>query len=210
MGYYAEDQIDRVVREHFFKDYAHRGVVVEVGAAGPEYLSISKHFRESGWRVVAIEPNPEFCKLHEQAGYEVLQYACGDHDEDGVDFEVVYQPAEYKGGQVTYESFSALKVLDSYRSLNPSITARTIKVNLRRLDTILQEHIPDVSKVDILTIDVEGWELGVLSGLSLERYKPSVIVIENLMNDARYASYMNLHGYRIFLSMSPNEIYIPA
>ena len=110
--YYAEDQIDRVVRETFFQDISYKGLIVEVGAAGPEYLSISRHFRDSGWKVLAIEPNPEFCELHRKAGFDVLQYACGDHDENDVDFEVVYQPAQYKDGQVTYESFSSLKVLD--------------------------------------------------------------------------------------------------
>ncbi len=210
MTYHAEDQIDRIVRETFFEDYSHKGVIVEVGAAGPEYLSISRHFRESGWRVLAIEPNPEFCELHRQAGFEVLQYACGDHDEDGVDFEVVYQPAAYKGGQVTYESFSALKVLDSYRKRNPSITTRSIKVDLRRLDSLLSTHAPDVRTIDILTIDVEGWELEVLAGLSLQSYKPKVVVLENLHDDARYGAYMRIHGYRLHLSMNPNEIYVPV
>lgn len=208
MPYYAEDQIDRVVRETFFKNDSHKGVIVEVGAAGPEYLSLSRHFRDSGWRVLAIEPNPEFCELHRQAGFEILQYACGDHDEDGVDFEVVYQPAAYKGGQVTYESFSALKVLDSYRARNPSITTRSIKVDLRRLDTILALHAPDVRKVDILTIDVEGWELAVLSGLSVQVYKPAVVIMENLLRDTRYGAYMSKQGYRLYRSIIPNEIYV--
>jgi FkbM family methyltransferase len=209
-AYHGEDEIDRVVRETFFQDHSYKGVIVEVGAAGPEYLSISRHFRESGWRVVAIEPNPEFCALHRQAGFEVLQYACGDRDEDGVDFEVVHQPADYKGGRVSYESFSSLKVLDSYRALNPRIQARSIKVDLRRLDTLLAKHAPDLKTIDVLTIDVEGWEIFVLEGLSLDRYKPKVIVVENLMGDARYISYMNQRDYRLHLSMSPNEIYVPA
>jgi len=210
MPYHAEDQIDRLVRETFFRDYSHKGVIVEVGAAGPEYLSISRHFRESGWRVLAIEPNPDFCALHQQAGFDVLQYACGDHDEDGVDFEVVYQPAEYKGGHVTYESFSALRVLDSYRALNPNITTRAIKVNLRRLDTILATHAADVRTIDILTIDVEGWELAVMSGLSVQIYKPAVVIMENLMCDSGYAAYMSEQGYRLHRSVSPNEIYVRA
>lgn len=209
-SYNAEDQIDRVVREAFFKDYSYKGVIVEVGAAGPEYLSISRHFRESGWRVLAIEPNPEFCELHKKSGFDVLQYACGDHDEDNVDFEVVYQPAEYKGGKVTYESFSSLKVLDSYRALKPDIKTRTIKVNLRRLDTILAQHAPDVLTIDILTIDVEGWELAVMAGLSLQRYKPRVVIMENLMGDKKYRSYMRERGYRLHLEMNPNDIYVAA
>jgi len=208
MKYYAEDQIDRVVREAFFEDCSYKGVIVEVGAACPEYLSNSQHFRENGWLVLAIEPNPTFCDLHREAGFEILQYACGDHDEDDVDFELVYQQAEYKGGHVTYESFSSLKVVDSYRALKPDIDTRTIKVNLRRLDTILAEHAPTVEKIDILTIDVEGWELSVMTGFSVQRYKPSVIVMENLMQDKKYESYMLEHGYRLYLEMPPNDIYV--
>src|SRR5262249_3041539 len=102
--YYAEDQIDRVVRETFFQDISYRGLIVEVGEAGPEYLSIRRSLRDYWRTVLALEPNPYFCELHRKAGFDVLQYACGDHDENDVDFEVVYQPAQYKDGQVTYES----------------------------------------------------------------------------------------------------------
>lgn len=210
ISYYAEDQIDRVVREAFFPDFSYKGLIVEVGAAGPEYLSISRHFRESEWRVLAIEPNPEFCELHRKANFDVLQYACGDHDEDDVDFEVVYQPAEYKGGKVTYESFSSLKVLDSYRALKPDIQTRTIKVKLRRLDTILAEHAPGAQTIDILTIDVEGWELSVMAGFSLRRYRPRVVIMENLLNDRKYRAYMRERGYRLHREMNPNDIYVAA
>jgi len=210
ISYYAEDQIDRVVREAFFPDFSYKGLIVEVGAAGPEYLSIGRHFRESGWQVLAIEPNPEFCELHRKANFDVLQYACGDHDQDNVDFEVVYQPAEYKGGKVTYESFSSLKVKDSYRALKPDIKTRTIKVNLRRLDTILAEHAPDVQTIDILTIDVEGWELSVMAGFTLQRYKPKVVIMENLLGDRKYKAYMRERGYRLHLEMNPNDIYVAS
>lgn len=208
-SFYAEDEIDRIVREKFFPDYSYKGVIVEVGAAGPQYLSISRHFRESGWQVFAIEPNPDFCDLHRKAGFEVLQYACSDHDEDDVDFEVVHQPADYKGGRITFESFSALKVLDSYRAHNPSIKTRTIKVRLRRLDTILAQHAREVRSIDILSIDVEGWEIGVLEGLSVERYKPKVIIMENFLRDPKYRTYMKARGYRLHSDMYPNDIYVP-
>src|SRR5262245_6216011 len=46
MTFYAEDELDRYLREEFFGDAA-RGVMIEVGAAGPKYLSMSRHFRES-------------------------------------------------------------------------------------------------------------------------------------------------------------------
>ena len=157
--FYAEDEVDRLVRERFFPDYSYQGVFVEVGAAAPEYLSMSRHFRESGWRVVVIEPNPHFCALHRGAGQSVDEYAAGNEDRDNVEFQIVHCPGEYKGGAVTYESFSSLAVKESYRRLRPDLSCQTIRVKLRKLDTILREHHPDLQRLDVISIDVEGWEL---------------------------------------------------
>jgi hypothetical protein len=101
-------------------------------------------------------------------------------------------------------------VVDSYRALNPDIKTRTIKVNLRRLDTILAEHAPEVQAIDILTIDVEGWELAVLAGLSMQRYKPRVVIMENLFDDGKYEGFMRERGYRLHRKVHPNDIYVPA
>jgi FkbM family methyltransferase len=41
---------------------------------------------------------------------------------------------------------------------------RKIRVNVHRLDTILAEHAPEPEHIDVVSIDVEGWELEVLRG----------------------------------------------
>src|ERR1700730_17474061 len=99
----AEGNVDEAVRTRFFPGQR-SGVLVEVGAAHPAYLSLSALYRDLGWRVVAVEPNPEFCELHRTRGHEILQFACGDHDEDDVEFSVVdSHGTEYGGGRVSYE-----------------------------------------------------------------------------------------------------------
>lgn len=205
--FYAEDKADRFLRKTFFRRQA-LGVMVEVGAAGPTYLSMSRHFRESGWRVIAIEPNPHFVAQHHAAGFDVVPVACGDHDEDGVDFEIVHQPAAYAGGEISYESFSSLKVKDSYRTHNPAIRSERVKVNMRRLDTVLEQQ--KVSTLDLLSIDVEGWELEVLAGFSLERYRPRVVIMENFNRDPGYVSYMQRRGYRLYSETFPNQVFVPG
>lgn len=106
----GEGELDRIVYEHFFPA-APTGVFVDVGAARPDFLSMSALYRELGWRVIAIEPNPVFCEAQRAAGHEVLEYACGDRDEDDVDFEIVdLHGAVYEGGPVSFESFSSLHV----------------------------------------------------------------------------------------------------
>ena len=207
--FHGEWNIDEYIRNTFFPDYSYRGVFVEVGAAGPEFLSMSLHFRENGWRVIGIEPNPEFCKLHREKGYEVLQYACGDRDEDNVEFFVVdSQGAAYSGGKVSYESFSSLGLKSSYAGLKKDINQRKIIVQLRRLDTILETHAPDVRQIDILSIDVEGWELEVIDGLNTTKYRPRLMIVENLFNSNKYLSYKRARGYWLWKRASPNDVYV--
>ena len=59
----VEGDVDLLVKDMFFTDPAYRGIIIEVGAAKPDFLSISRSFRLAGWRAVAIEPNPAF--LHD-------------------------------------------------------------------------------------------------------------------------------------------------
>ncbi len=205
----AEGNVDREVRERFFADQE-AGVLVEVGSAHPTYLSVSALYRGLGWNVVSIEPNPEFCELHRAQGHDVLQYACGDHDEDDVDFSIVdSHGAAYRGGQVSYESFSSLGIKDSYaRLIDSDLSITPIKVDLRRLDTLLAEHAPAVERIDILSVDVEGWELEVMEGLDVARFTPRVLIIENLFGERRYRTYMRGRGYELWRHIEPNDVYV--
>jgi len=208
MRAHGEAGVDRVVRDRFFADST-GGAFVDVGAAGPDFLSISGLYRDLGWRVIAIEPNPVFCAAHRAAGHEVLQYACGDHDADTVDFEVVDSHGEaYEGGAVSFEAFSSLAVKPAYRALRPDdLDTRTIKVDVRRLDSILAEHHPELERIDILSVDVEGWELEVLAGLDFARYRPAVVIVENLFAERSYRRAMAGRGYLLWRRAGPNDIY---
>jgi FkbM family methyltransferase len=204
----AEGDVDKYVHQKFFSTQ-NSGVFVDVGAASPNYLSISAFYRSLGWTVVVVEPNPAFCEQHRILGHEVLQYACGDHDEDNVDFSIVdSHGSQYENGKVSFESFSSLGIKDAYRSLKPDLDIKKTKVNLRRLDTILAAHAPQIGHIDIVSIDVEGWELEVVAGLDLQKYKPRVMIIENLFNDQQYRLHMRSKGYLLSTFRPPNDVYI--
>jgi hypothetical protein len=86
-GMAAEDDIDKVVHARFFRGQPH-GVMVEVGAARPDYLSIGAHYRAIGRRVISIEPNPTFCAEHRAAGNEIIECAASDVDAHNVPFYI--------------------------------------------------------------------------------------------------------------------------
>jgi FkbM family methyltransferase len=206
----AEDNVDRVVRDAFFAGITN-GVLVEVGAAKPDYLSIGAGFRSSGWKVVSIEPNPEFCAAHRALGNEVLEYAVSDTEADDVDFFVVDSHGiEYRGGPVSFESFSSLGIKGQYADMYDTIREKsdisTIPVKVRRLDTILATHEPDLPRVDVLAVDVEGWELNVMRGLT--RYQPDVVILEDLGDGVEYGAFMRTRGYSRWRRLEPNDIYV--
>jgi FkbM family methyltransferase len=205
----AEGGIDLLVQQRFFPGDGRGRVLVEVGAARPDYLSTSAFFRSSGWTVLAIEPNPDFARLHRERGLPVLEYACGDREEDEVPFTVVdSHGVPYRGGRVSFESFSSLGIKPSYRALRPELDTRTIHVRLRRLDTILREHAPDVDRIDVLSVDVEGWELEVLEGLDFGRHRPRVMIVENYFGLASYRSWVRRRGYLLWKRSFPNDVYV--
>lgn len=204
----AEGDVDKIVWSRFF-EHQPMGVFVDVGAASPDFLSVSAFYRSKGWKIIAIEPNPDFAELHRQKGHDVLQYACGERDEDGVEFSVAdSHQTPYANGNVSYESFSSLSLKPSYAKIKPDhVSLRQIRVNIRRLDTILQTQNTD--RVDIISADVEGWELEVLSGLSFERYAPRVLIIENLHDDDSYRKFLKARGYGLWRFIYPNDVYVP-
>lgn len=85
---------------------------------------------------------------------------------------------------------------------------KTIPVKVRKLDTILATHVPDFRVIDILAVDVEGWELNVMRGLTLDRYWPKVVILENLFDDPEYVAFMGARGYERRHWLEPNDVYM--
>jgi FkbM family methyltransferase len=210
----AEHDVDLLVWEGFFANSV-SGVLVEVGAARPDYLSIGSSFRARGWKVISIEPNPIFCAAHRLLGHNVLEYAVSDTEADGVSFFVVHLGgANYLNGTVTFESFSSLGIKGQfaalYETMKSATDIKTITVKVRKLDTILAAHEPELCAIDILSVDVEGWELNVMRGLSLNRYQPKVVILENLFDDDGHVSFMGARGYTRWRRLEPNDVYLRA
>jgi len=204
----AEGGIDRLIHQRFFPG-ARSGVFVEVGAAGPRYLSNSAFYRSLGWRVIAIEPNPAFADEYRREGLEMLEYACGEEDRDDADFTLVHSHGiPYEGGTLTFESMSALNLDARQARLRPDLVTSGLKVKVRRVDTIMSRHAPEVGEIDILSIDVEGAEMQVVNGLDFGRYRPKVCIVENIFREEAYTRAICSRGYEIWLRPYPNEIYV--
>ena len=198
LNYYAEFETDKYIRETFFSDLSYKGVMIEVGAGPIDFYSMSKHFRENDWRCICIEPNPKFVASHLEAGNEVYGVACANY-EGKSKFKVVET-----GLQIDLEgiSFSALEV--KY-PMPPYLKVSEIEVEVIRLDTLLEKI--NVSNIDFISVDTEGWELEVIEGFNISKYNPKIVILENYANNSDYSKFMDNLGYELIHCVQYNWIF---
>lgn len=182
--FYGEYNTDKIIREKYFPDHNYKGTFIEIGAAKPDYLSLSKHFKESGWITIGIDANPEFAEMHRKVGNRIIECAVADYCRDGVDFTILRasDKADYCGGKVTMEASSALKpyphVENDLKNSGMYKGKEIIKVRVRTLDKLFEDEMTDITGVDIMSVDLEGGELDALRGFTRKNLYPKLFVIE--------------------------------
>lgn len=193
-GQFAEDEI---LAEIFA---GHReGYCVEVGAHDGRTGSASYLFERQGWHCLLIEPNPDCVEeIRKHRACTVISCAASSHE--GEARFVIAENVE----QLSTLDLSA-DHLDHIRHAGGVV--KEITVRTATLDTLLREA--GFPEIQFLTIDVEGHELAVLEGFTLEAYRPRVVIVEdNSVNGVPgVASYMAQRGYVHFRRTGVNEWY---
>jgi FkbM family methyltransferase len=156
----------------------HTGFYVDVGAADPVNLSVTKWFYDLGWSGLNIEPNKQLFDRLVADRPRDINLDCG----VGATASEV-QFFELDVGELS--SFDS-RVRDNAQSSGKPTSTRTVAVV--PLTDLLNHHCPDRT-IDFLKIDVEGWEDEVLKGLDLKRYRPIVILIEATVPQTRIESH---------------------
>ncbi len=171
-----------------------QGIFVEVGANHPTLLSQTWFLEQRGWSGVLVEPNPELCELlrAQRPRSQTFQAAVGAPDQVGeVDLLMGASHLHSTLAPVLDDPMSGVKV----------------RVPLRTLDSILTDA--GVAQVDFLSLDVEGMELAVLQGFTLEKYRPQLILLEEHRRDFKKHFYLRRHGYRLVKRTGLNNWYVP-
>jgi len=154
----------RTARRTFYSQFVRRGsLVFDVGANVGEY---SYTFLQLGATVVALEPNPECCRMLSRLGHRThLTIRCeAVGDEMG---EVSLFVGDHSGHSTVSEEWMARA-----SQSDPGFRwNKVVKAHINTLDRIRQEH----GRPDFIKIDVEGYEANVLRGMS---FRPSALSFE--------------------------------
>lgn len=152
-----------------------RGTVVEVGAFDGVHLSNSYSLEKIGWNSICIEPNPNIyrylkkqrinsknvnCAIGSaQAGEKAIFYVEEIGVLSGFNIDVDDLRSRYEGRGLEYKD------------------PVPVEVEVKSLISVLDENL-DSDVIDVLSIDVEGFEIEVLDSLDFSKYSPKIVIIE--------------------------------
>jgi len=190
---YAED----VLLDRIFGD--HKGNCVEVGANDGVKFSNTKHFEELGWQCILVEPTPNLCAAIRQARVGLLFECAASSHEGTMDFYVVE-------GHDLYSSLEAHATMFASPA-HQNARVNIIPVQVRRLDSIITES--GVNAIDFISIDVEGHELAVLEGFTIDRWKPKLVLVEDAseLEESPVQDFLQSFNYKRFYRSGGNDWY---
>jgi FkbM family methyltransferase len=173
-----------------------RSFFVDVGAHHPFRFSNTFLLYKAGWRGINIDATPGSMRAFEQYRPEDTNIEC-----------FVGNPAAEKTFTRYNEpalNTASAEVLES-RALPSSVywPVGTSLVRPRSLSSILDAHKPDGIPITLLNIDVEGSEQEVLESNDWSRYRPQIILIEQLSTDIDESlahpttRFLSERGYRL-------------
>ena len=155
---------------------AQPGFFVDVGAHHPWRYSNTWLLYLAGWRGINIDATPGRMELFRQyrPGDISIEAFVGDPAAE-IEFVMYNEPA-LNTGSARVANERALPD-DQYRPIG------TARIRPRRLADILAEHVPAGTAIGVMSIDVEGLELDVLRSNDWDRFRPAILLVEQLATD---------------------------
>jgi FkbM family methyltransferase len=174
--YYSENGEDFLL-DQLFKDKTH-GIFVEVGCIDGRRHSNTLTFEERGWSGLCVEAHTGYIEMLQKNRPNSIICSCavGETDQDQVVF--------YANRWGSLSSQDKSKGHEFQRRFGPRFAGFEEQiVQKRRLDSLFRTH--SVTEIDILSIDIEGYEVEALKGIDFGQFRPIVIVVESESRDHR-------------------------
>lgn len=200
---------DYLIELNLFK---HNGIFIEAGAFDGITHSNTILFEEVGWKGILIEPSKEGFKK-----CLINRPNCISVNKALVSFKD-FKKSNYVKGDFNFDTMSSVdakrtsklrrkkyKRLNKLYQLPLTYILDYFKQKRKTENNILVESIPlsnllkdlSIEEVDLLILDVEGYEYSVLKGINFKIHKPEIIVIEIYTNQFKKITKLLIkNGYK--------------
>lgn len=191
------------------------GYYIDIGAYHPKVFSNTYMFYKRGWSGVCVDANPELSLMYHlvrprdifvncgvaDVSVRLAQKSCSDPTALRLrgplprDFVSKSAPSylEYfvfdEEAANTFDKKLAKKNIKAGRKLIKKMILPMMEIN-----RLLKSFVPEKQKIDLLSIDVEGMDERILRDLDFGRWRPEVIVCEDL-NGGSLKNFLEGKGY---------------
>lgn len=197
--------------------YKTDGTFIEIGANDGKTGSFTYNLASIGWYGFNFEPVPRLfekcCDNHKtHANVKNFQIALGNTSSEAeiIDANTL--------STMDIDTAKAYKNIPQFSRIFKN-SSNVHKVRVERLDSIVDEY--NIKEVDVLVLDVEGYEETVLDGFTIDTIQPKIFIIEipdqhpdfihnqTLMNKySRLRSYFKAHNYTLLVNDVVDNVYI--
>jgi FkbM family methyltransferase len=191
---------------------------VQIGAFdGRRYDPLYAWIRAYGWRGLLVEPQPRFFdelveNYRDVEGLDFRRIAVGVRKERRPFYTVALEEGVTRdAGMIA--SFDRETLL-SHRKFIPGLDSllRSEEVECEALNDLLAQVPSD--HIDLLQIDVEGFDYELIRVLDLDRFAPSIVRFEHLhltteLHEDAVGRLVD-HGYRVCLEENDTLAYLPV
>ena len=174
----------------------YKGFFVDVGAHHPVRYSNTKYFYNRGWNGINVEPTPTAIKAFELFRKRDINLNIG----------IGAAPQQMKFYCFNEPALNSFSEEVSKRIDRESAKYKIIKevdVDVLPLSDVFDKHLPANTKIDFLSIDVEGLDYQVLLSNNWGKYKPEIVLVEESvdvddLSKSPIYTFLKGEGYHFF------------
>jgi FkbM family methyltransferase len=170
---YSQEGEDMILRR--FVNGNSSGFYVDIGAHHPYRFSNTYYFHRQGWRGINIDPLPRAMELFNSCRPKDINLNVGVSENKGTLSYVMFNEPALN----TFDKELARKrQSETYKIIG------CCDVPVMPLSEILEKYKSEFSAIDLLTVDVEGFDLEVLRSNDWTKFRPRLIVVESLHSNS--------------------------
>ncbi len=168
---YSQEGEDMILRRLF--DRQKTGFYVDVGAHHPFRFSNTYYFYKLGWKGINIDAMPgSMASFRRFRARDINLETAISNNGETLTYYVFNEPA--------LNSFSRELSKERQIGNNNYFIERETRLETFKLAEVLDRYLPANTRIEFLSIDVEGLDLEVLKSNDWDRYRPKVILVEIL------------------------------
>lgn len=174
------------------------GTYVDIGCFQPILYSNTYIFYQRGWRGLAIDPNIQY-----QPKWRLFR------PEDKFLNYAISKEKKNVGYVINRKHPAMNTVIDEKDIASVDTSEYDVRVcNALPLNDLLNRHL-DSNRIDLMSVDCEGMDLEVLQTIDFNKFRPSVIAVEdfNPSPDTELNHFLSGLDYKYLAYIGPTKIF---